>query len=72
MLIVAHKGLALERRTRFTLLEQLAHVGTDIDRAIRWKEKKDPEQSRLAFERAVELLTLTIINPKIEGPVGEN
>lgn len=68
MILVWHKGLTLERWSRFSLCEQLANVGMDIDRTIRWKQKNDPEQSRLAFERALELLTLTILDPKNRGP----
>ena len=58
-----HAGLTHERWFKFTLLEQLANVGMDIERTIQWK-KKNSEYSRQAFERALELLDLTIADPK--------
>lgn len=42
----------------------MANVGTDVERAIKWKQKGDMELSRGAFERALELLTFTILDPK--------
>lgn len=63
-----HKDLASGRWFTFSLFEQLANVGTDVERAIRWKAKGDLNNSKQAFERALELLTLTIIDPKNRGP----
>lgn len=45
-------------------MEQLANVGTDIARTINWKKKGNLEYSQLAFERALELLDMTIRDPK--------
>lgn len=59
-----HKGLTLEHWSKFTLLEQLANVGCDIERTIRWRNAGDLDHSKRAFERALELLTLTIMDPK--------
>ena len=48
-------------------MEQLANVGMDIERTIQWKNKGNKEYSRQAFERALELLDLTIADTqKIE------
>jgi hypothetical protein len=58
-----HTGLTHERWFKFTLLEQLANIGMDIARTIEWREK-NPEYSHKAFERALELLDLTIADPK--------
>ncbi|MFZ5954417.1 MAG: hypothetical protein ACOYT8_04965 [Candidatus Dependentiae bacterium] len=58
-----HKDLTHERWFKFTLFEQLANVGMDIERTIEWKNKNS-EYSRQAFERALELLDLTIADPK--------
>lgn len=60
-----HKGLTPERWFKFTLFEQLANIGCEIDRTIRWKNEGRFEESKEAFERALELLTLTILNPDI-------
>jgi len=62
-----HKGLTLERWSQFSLCMQLANVGTDIQRTIDWKKKGEMELSRQAFERALELLYLTIADPKNNG-----
>ena len=59
-----HKKLATGRWFELSLVEQLANVGTDIERAIRWKQKGNIEYSQQAFERALDLLNLTIADPK--------
>jgi hypothetical protein len=60
-----HKELAASGRWfELSLMEQLANVGTDIERTIQWKKRGKLEDSQKAFERALDLLTLTIIDPK--------
>lgn len=59
-----HTDLTLERWSQFTLFEQLANVGTDVERAIRWRNKGNVEYSNNAFYRALELLDLTLADPK--------
>ena len=44
-------------------VEQMGNIGTEINRAIQWKEK-DRNKSIAAFERGLELLDLTIEDPK--------
>ena len=61
---IIHKQLAADRWFELSLVEQLANVGSDIERTIQWKEKGDIKYSRKAFERALELLDLTIADPK--------
>lgn len=57
---VQHKELAQGRWARFSLLEQMANVGSEVERALNWKAKENKEYSMKAFERALELLDLTI------------
>ncbi len=64
---LVHVDLTLERWFKFTLFEQLANVGTDVDRAIRYRNNGDTPESKAAFERALELLDLTIEDPKNHG-----
>lgn len=45
---------------RFSIYEQLANVGSEVERAISWKNKGDQEYSQKAAERALELLSFTI------------
>lgn len=63
-----HTEAAQGRWFRFSLMEQLANVGMDIERTIQWKNKGNKEYSRQAFERALELLDLTIADTKNRGP----
>lgn len=55
-----HKNLTNERWQGFSFFEQMANVGSEIERAIKWKNKGNAAYSALAFERALELLDLTI------------
>jgi hypothetical protein len=59
-----HDTLAAGRWQAFSLVEQLANVGSEVERALTWLDKRNPEYSRLAFLRALELLNLTIADPK--------
>ena len=43
-----------------SLMEQLANIGSEVERAIRWRQKGNAQYSRLAFDRALELLDLTL------------
>ncbi len=51
--------------------EQMAHVGSEIERAIAWEVKGQPDLSRRAFERALELLDLTIESTRIPARLRE-
>ena len=63
-----HKTLTPEQWYQFSTFEQLANVGCDIGRTIQWRDKNEAQYSELAFFRALELLSLTIIDPKNSGP----
>jgi uncharacterized HAD superfamily protein len=58
-----HKELALGKWFQLSLIEQLANIGSEIERTIIWKNK-NIEYSNKAFERAIELLDITIADPK--------
>jgi hypothetical protein len=59
-----HQQLASGQWFELSLVEQLANVGSEVERAINWKNKGNKQYSELAFERALELLSLTIDDPK--------
>ena len=59
-----HQQLASGRWNEMPFFEQMANIGSEVERTIRWKEKNNLEYSRLAFERALELLELTISDEK--------
>ncbi len=54
-----NKNLTEERWFSLSFFEQMANLGSEVGRAIKWKDK-DPERSKRAFESALELLDLTI------------
>ena len=66
--MIIHKDQAKGKWFKFSLFEQLANVGMDIERTIRWGKKGNLEYSKQAFERALELLDFTITDPKNKGP----
>lgn len=61
-----HEQLAAGRWHTLSLMEQLANVGSDVARAARWYGK-DPQRCEQAFDRAVELLDLTIADERWKG-----
>jgi hypothetical protein len=63
-MIVQHKKLAAGRWEEFRLIEQMAHVGSEVERALNWKAKNNLERSAKAFDRALELLDLTLDCPR--------
>ncbi len=59
-----HKELAAGRWERLSFIEQMANIGSEVDRALNWKAKQNPDHSRRAFERALELIDLTLDSVK--------
>ncbi|MEO0080965.1 MAG: hypothetical protein ABIL25_01575 [candidate division WOR-3 bacterium] len=66
-----HKELAAGRWQELDLVEQLANIGSEVERAILWKEKKNPEYATKAIERVLELMYLTIADPKNKSRLRE-
>ena len=60
----AHRELAAGRWRELTFLEQMANIGSEVERTIRWKEKGRTEVGMRALERALELLDMTVDDPK--------
>ena len=63
-----HAGLASGRWGTLTLAEQLANAGADVGRAIRAKATGDDRRFVAALDRALELLDLTLADPRWAGP----
>lgn len=55
-----HQGLAAGRWQKLNFMEQMAHIGSEIERAIVWKKKGNDLYSQEAISRGLELLSLTI------------
>lgn len=66
-----HSELANGQWERLPLKEQLANVGSDVGRALRWRGKSRPDYSQSAFERSLELLSLSIDDRKNRDRLNE-
>ena len=55
-----HKKLAAGRWQDLSLMEQMANIGSEVERTISWRDKNNNLYSQQAFIRALELLDLTI------------
>ena len=60
---VQHRELAEGRWWTLSLFEQLGHVGSEVSRAIRWTSL-NPELAQGALYRALELMDLTLSDPR--------
>lgn len=63
-MVFQHKELAAGRWKELSLAEQMGNIGSEIERAISWKNKGNKEKSLAAFFRGLELVDLTIADPK--------
>jgi hypothetical protein len=68
---VQHPDLAAGRWQTFPLVEQLANVGSEVERALKWAAKGNAAYSQRALERGLELLELTIDDPRHRGRLRE-
>lgn len=59
-----HKNLADGRWSKFNLAEQFANIGSEVGRAVIWKKKGNQKYASMAFERALELLDLTLCDER--------
>lgn len=59
-----HKSLANGRWKELSFFEQMANIGSEVERTIKWKNKNNTAYCQMAFERALELLDLTIDNER--------
>jgi hypothetical protein len=66
-----HRDLAAGRWFQFSLVEQMANTGSEVERALGWKERGNAEYSARAVERALELLDLTIADAANRGRLRE-
>lgn len=58
-----HKNLAAGGWQKFSLAEQLANVGSEVSRAIKWRGK-DEKIYQNTIDRGLELLDLTIMDKR--------
>jgi hypothetical protein len=60
---IFHKKLK-DRWCNFSLTEQLANIGSEVGRAISWRNKNNNKMSRNALYRALELIDFTVEDKK--------
>ncbi len=66
-----HKEMAEGRWKTFSFLEQMANVGSEVERTMARKKEGKLSMAEKAFERALELLDLTIQDPKNQSRLSE-
>lgn len=59
-----HKDLAAGRWDKLSFVEQMANIGSEVERALNWRIKNNSAYAQKAFERALELIDLTLDNEK--------
>ena len=62
--MTVHHEMSQGRWFELSLIEQLANIGTDLERHIRWRQKHNTEYSQAAFDRVLDLIDLTVRDPK--------
>ena len=65
-----HTNLANGRWQTMTLAEQLGNIGSEYERAMRWKNKNE-EHFEKAVNRTLELIDLTISDPRLRHRLKE-
>ena len=63
-MIDQHKDLAAGRWSKLSFIEQMANIGSEVERALNWRVKQNTDYSQKAFGRALELIDLTLNNTK--------
>ena len=59
-----HKDLAAGRWKQLSFLEQMANIGSEVERALNWRTKHNDAYCQQAFERSLELIDLTLDSVK--------
>ena len=55
-----YKDLAAGRWSELSFMEQMANIGSEVERALNWQAKHNADYSQKAYERALELMGLTL------------
>ena len=68
---VQHKELAEGRWRQLSFVEQMANIGSEVERFLNWRAKNQPGYSAKAFVRALELIDLTLDANRQRGRLRE-
>lgn len=66
-----HKDLAMGRWAQMSICEQMTNIGGEVSRALNWQKKGNPDFSRKAAERALELIDLSLDSIKLFSRIRE-
>ncbi len=55
-----HQQLANGGWQKLEFVEQMANIGSEVERAMNWRQKNNKKFQQKAFERALELINLTL------------
>lgn len=66
-----HGQLAAGRWNELSFFEQMANIGSEVERTIKWKNRGNDRYANNAFERALELFDLTVEDGKNRGRLFE-
>ena len=67
---ILHPSLSVGGWAKLSLVQQLGNVGSEVSRALRW-QKKDAKLFEQAMIRALELMDLSIRDPRWKGRLKE-
>ena len=62
-----HKELAAGKWAGLSFVEQMANIGSEVERALSWQKKNNAEYAQKAFERSLELIDLTLDSNTIDS-----
>jgi len=66
-----HKELAAGGWQKYSLVEQMANIGSEVHRSIKRFREKDEKHFQSAFYRALELFDLTLMDSRWKGRLKE-
>lgn len=60
-----------DRWQTFSIFEQMAHIGAEVGRSVSWRKKGNEKMWHNALYRAMELIELTVEDPKNRNSLKE-
>ncbi|OGW77180.1 MAG: hypothetical protein A3J52_01985 [Omnitrophica bacterium RIFCSPHIGHO2_02_FULL_49_9] len=60
-----HKDLAAGRWRELSFMEQMANIGSEVERALHWQARHHSLYSQKAHDRALELVDLTLDSTRV-------
>ncbi len=63
--------MSKDRWEQMSISEQMMNIGGELERAIAWKNKNDPEKMNNYLEKVRQWMGLTMADPKNRGRLGE-